>query len=405
MPPTIASLPRKSSTPRPVFRPVARRPAHKLRPNDACQDTSQRPRSPRLYVPDMPGWYGGAPVWQSEQRWLTAVIRWADSQPGQTACHGLVSADTLVRIARALAAYADHDTGRRCAPSQTTVAAVVGCARKTVQRAEHILTSAGLVAVVHGGGNYTHAMHVQHARLRRDGHQIVKAAHCPRVRALTLPPEHRPVGTVPLPACGRSGQSPHCGYNSPNARGSAREAAARPQPKQRKEGEWRRREPRPIGVQRLTAALIARLPWLGRNRHAGAVADALSWAGIHPQRWGSDAATAADALIAALTTTGPIPTGDSIRSPLGWLHHALARIDTDTATTFEQHQQARAAKQAQDRQWRADQAAQHAAAIPLDASSAAASIRQTLARARIATGRDPTPDLPVTTPGPRAWHT
>jgi hypothetical protein len=343
--------------------------------------------------------YADQPGWHSEQLWLSAVQRWANSRVGRRACQNKITSDTLLRIASALARYADYDTGRRCAPSQNTIADELGCVRKTVQRAEHILAAAGLLTVIHGGGNYTHAMHRQYARLRRAGHQLIKPDHCTRIRALTLPRKHRPVHNVSLPTVGRSPCPSYSPTTPSNARIRAREAAARPKTQQR-QTEWRRQQPVPIALQLLAAALVALLPWLARGRHIGAVCDALSWNGIQSHRWGNTPAAAADTLLAELAKPGPIPTGDTCRSPIGWLHHALQRVDTSTPTPAEQHQANRAALQDDQNRWRAQNAADREAAITLDESSASDKIRKTLRNLK----QTPARDLPSTGLGALAWR-
>jgi hypothetical protein len=356
-----------------------------------------------VYVPDLPGFYHHTPAWPNPHRWHHALDQWAASRAGQRACAGHhIAPDTVLRVAAALADYADHDTGRRCAPAQATLAELLDCSVKTIERAENTLQAAGFLHLIHGTGNYTPAMHRQYARLRKAGHQLVKPAHCPRVRALTLPRHRHPAGDhVVLPALSRSSNCSYCDRRSPNARIRAREAAARPQNPQRKPGWWRQ-APLPLDLQQLAAALVARLPWLARNRHIAAVCDALSWNQIQPSRWGKTPTQAADQLLNQLAQTGPIPTGDSCRNPLGWLHHTLQqRINTDQSTPYEHQHTARNALHTQQRQQRAQTAADQAAAIPLHQSSAATSIRLTLAHIS-RPGRDLL--APSSQPSPRAWR-
>jgi hypothetical protein len=340
--------------------PLPRRPTH-----DDSRTLRGESRGGHVYVPDLPGWYANLPGWHSARRWLAVVERWSRSRSGRRTCERhQVEPDTLVAIAGHLARYADHDSGRRCAPSQQTVADASHCARKTVQRAEKALAAAGLLTLVHGTGLYTGAMYKQYRRLRQSGQRLALPRFCVRVRALTLP-RAIVVSNVPLPAEGRFGSLSLSTQYVPSARPARR--------KTRKTAAKRRgRPPRPLNLQRLAARLVARLPWLGRNRHIGRICDVLSWAEIRPERW------TAETLLAQLAGELPIPTGTSCRSPVGWLITALERVDPDAETPVERARRIRQSEledQAVDDQARA---AASAAAVPLDESSAAEAIRQTL---------------------------
>jgi hypothetical protein len=342
--------------------------------------------------------YARVPGWISRDRWLVGVDCWLLSAEGEKirAAHR-VDITTVRRIARALADFADHDTGRSCAPSQATIARLVGCSPKTVQRAESILAASKLLTVVHGGGLYHGGMHKQYRELRRAGYQLVKATFCPRIRALSLP---RAVHDVQLPAGGRSRFSSLGTQYSPTDAQARRGAAPRPKSiaptrpaagKLPASGSQRRsdgrsgRHPapvtaiRPLALQQLAAAIAVRLPALAHRRHIGALCDALSWAQIEPHRWGPSPTAAANALLTALTKRGPIPTADRMRSPIGWLHAALTVIDPEQPTPYEQHEANRAALRARQDADRAVTATEKANAVPLAESTAAQQIRAQLA--------------------------
>lgn len=340
--------------------PLPRRPTH-----DDSRTLRGESRGGHVYVPDLPGWYANVPGWHSARRWLAVVKRWSQSRAGRRTCERhQVEPDTLVAIAGHLARYADHDSGRRCAPSQQTIADASHCARKTVQRAEKALAAGGLLTLVHGTGLYTGAMYKQYRRLRQSGQRLALPRFCVRVRALTLP-RAVSVSHVPLPAGGRSGIASSSTQYVPSAR-PARRKTKKHAPKRRG------RPPRPLKLQQFAARLVARLPWLGRNRHIGRICDVLSWAEISPDRW------TAETLIARLAADLPIPTGSSCRSPVGWLIVALERVDPDAETPVEQARRIRQKEldtQTADNQARAAAAA---AAVPLDESSAAEAIRHTL---------------------------
>lgn len=324
--------------------------------------------------------YAGLPGWHSRHRWTAAVDAWTATTAGRQACaHHRAATATVNRVATALAAYADTDTGRRCAPAQATLATELGCSVKTIERAEHALTAAGLLTVVHGGGNYTRPMRRQYRRMRRAGHQLVKPAHCPRLRALTMPrSQAQAVGNVVPPTAGR------CSTSLPGRRPifsdayGRRRAAPRPTKAATNRWRWRPQQSRPIELQRLAAALVDRWPWLARHRHVGAVCDALSWASITPARWGTTPTAAAAALVTELEHRCHVPTGNSCRNPLGWLHHALQAIDPDQPTPAEQRHAAQQARAEQQRQDRAANANRKANTVPLAESTAADQIRAAL---------------------------
>lgn len=95
----------------------------------------------------------GVPCWRSREHWLGVTIPMAyflrydqvvrPAMPGEP-----VTLDTLLRVARARAQYADHATGRNCRPLNSTVAGVAGVAAKTVTRASNVLRLLGIATEV-----------------------------------------------------------------------------------------------------------------------------------------------------------------------------------------------------------------------------------------------------------------
>lgn len=366
----------------------------------AVTTSSHRPhqRGGTLYVPHLAGMYAQVPGWISRDRWLLEVDCRLLAPAGEAVrTKHSVDRDTVRQVARALAAYADHDTGRSCAPSQQTIAKKLGCCDKTVQRAEKILEGLKLLVLVHGGGLYHGGMHKQYRELRKTGLRLTKAAFCPRIRALSLP---SPVHNVQLPAGGLYRSKSFSTQYSPTDAQARRKAAPRPKssaptkdpgPKRLSTTADSRsarrtttntavdRPIRPLALQQLAAALVNQLPKLARTRHIGAVCDALSWAEVEPTRWGSTPTRAAAHLITELHRS--LPTRD-LRSPIGWLHTALQKIDPAKPTPWELQQQAALRRQAADQAYAEQAAADAAAAVPLDESSAADQIRETLTKIR-----------------------
>lgn len=95
----------------------------------------------------------GVACWRSRKHWLGVTVPMAYQlyydelvrpvMPGEP-----VSLDTVVRVAKARAHFADHATGRNCRPRNATVAALAGVAEKTVTRASAVLRLLGVATEV-----------------------------------------------------------------------------------------------------------------------------------------------------------------------------------------------------------------------------------------------------------------
>lgn len=82
--------------------------------------------------------------------------------------------------------------------------------------------------------------------------------------------------------------------------------------------------PIPLGVQRLAAQLVQRMPWLARNRHIGALARLL-----HRHQLNGAAGWTAERVLHVLETVNRethhlVPDPATQRNPLGYLHTRLA---------------------------------------------------------------------------------
>lgn len=195
------------------------------------------------------------PVWTCRDAWLTGVRVWA------AAHHSAATAATVTAIAGAMAAAADHCTGRNCAITRATIATQVGCSPRTVTSAWAVLREAGWVHEARrghgsaGGGTASRRPSVYHLVPVRAAAKAGERCHLP-------PPKE--VGS--LAPVGRVVTKGRCA--------AAKRASTRKQP----------RQPRPIALQRLAGRLQARV--LGLHRvHPGAIADALASAGIDPAGW------------------------------------------------------------------------------------------------------------------------
>jgi hypothetical protein len=353
-----------------------------------------------VYVPDEPGMYAGIGGWRTRDQWLGALTAWLLSAEADSACRvgQLHDRCKILTIAGVLADYADHDTGRRCAPAYDTVAAAAGVSRITVRRAEAILAAGGWLVVVWSAGYLTKAQRAEARALT--GHRQIRSGN---VRALTMPRSAAGPGASQQASEGqlstrhehqpatRAGTAVNSLRKNSPTRASARRSTARPE----KPAPTRR--VRPIRLQLLAAGLAQHLPQLARWRHIGALTDALSWAGIDPDRWGPHPRRAAVRLAAELHRVMGV---NRLRSPLGWLHSALQRIDPDQPTPWEIEQHTAERIQTERAVDAAQAEADRAAAVPLAESAAADQIRAQLRRIAARPRRSaPLPYMPRSDPG------
>ena len=248
------------------------------------------------------------PVWRSRQAWLDDVQAWAATPQLAQVCHServSIAAPTLVAIATAMAAHADHATGRHCAATRATIAAAAGCGPDTVTVAWRVLRSAGWVLEA------------------QRGHGSPTTPGCGRRPSIYHLIPTRPAVEFPdLPRSGVVSSSRPVGTYSPSAPPRARITNSRPK------NHRPRRGPRPLQLQRLAAELISTCHGISHG-HAGAICDALSAAGIDPQIWTARQITTA--LNADMRITGwnwP----DQIQRPGGFLASRLKRIDWSPPT-------------------------------------------------------------------------
>lgn len=203
------------------------------------------------------------PMWTSRAAWLNALGAWATDDVIKAVARRLgcsITAATVLRVAEAMAEYADHATGRHVAVTRKTLALGIGCSSRTITTAWNVLQDTGwAVEASRGhGGSATPAFgrrpSVWHLTPRR---QAVEFFH--------LPPLSR-----------EGGLGPERSY-SPRAHACAPAKAPR-----RKA--IRRSAPRPLAVQKLAGQLVARCHGLHRG-HIGSVCDAITSAGIDPDQW------------------------------------------------------------------------------------------------------------------------
>ena len=252
------------------------------------------------------------PVWSSAAHWLetlAAALRTPQGEELRAAAK--VSADTLIDVAAADARAADSRTGRGVATAHDTVAKALGCSGKTVQRARLLIEALGFAKTVIVGRYLTTEERAE-AHAHHGGDQRRMASE----RALVVP---RHVSNVHLPPWGCFNSHLPTRSDLPK-RASARSGAASRQPRTTKSP--KRCQPRPtIAVQRLAAALAARLPWLARG-HIGSLCRTLTVLGLDDTGW--SASDVIDMLDRRNVQLGLYSlTGGSQRDPLALFAHQV----------------------------------------------------------------------------------
>ena len=205
------------------------------------------------------------PMWTSRRGWLTEVAAWAESSTGSAVLAGKnLRPALLLRVCEALAERADHASGRHCAATNATIASVARCSPRTVTTVRTVLREAGLAVEIRRG---TGSPMTPHARRRPSiWHLVSRARPVDNSRVCDLPPS----------LCDR--RLTHVGKKSPSAR-------PRPPAKNfSKPASHRHREPRPLKLQQMAAAVVAGSIGLDAV-HPGHVCDALIRSGLDLTAW------------------------------------------------------------------------------------------------------------------------
>lgn len=305
-----------------------------------------------LEVPD--GAYSSIPAWHSGAAWFDALMDALKTAAAERLRRlARVSAGTLLMVARADWLSADADTGRGVATAHETVALTLGMDKKTVHRARRLMEHLGFAVTVVKGRYLTTGERT--AAYAVHGRRQVRAAS---VRTLTVP---KPliVENVHLPRRGEDLKDPLVKKNLLRRASAHTEAAPRPATTKRSQlrrSNTRATSPRPIVEQAFAAKLVARMPWLGRGRHIGAVCDMLRSAGIRADRW------TVDSLLAAveayrLSTGIKVPDVTNQRNPIGYYLWLLRQaIDPEDETPTERRKRERDSRLKERATERADEA-------------------------------------------------
>ncbi len=208
--------------------------------------------------------------WNGRTAWLRhleATLRSPAGEEIRRAAGGRVSIETTLDVAHADAAAADSRTGHHVATAHATVARLLGCSPKTVQRARMLIEQLGFSATV-TPGRYLTSQERAAAHQTHGGDQRRMASE----RALTTPPSDQ---NVHLPSGCSVGSSLTSRSDSPSG------ALTRPTRKKRSNETPRRPS---LAVQRLAAGLVQRMPWLGRQ-HIGHLCQVLERHHVDDQGW------------------------------------------------------------------------------------------------------------------------
>lgn len=283
----------------PACRP--QRSAHTARdnrrgPGRATPQTrrGRRRGSYNLRVAD--GAYSPIPVWDSRAGWMRQIITFARSETGIKICHEhRIAPDKFIAAANAHAAYADESTGRSLTAARDTLAEYAGISTDVLDRARQILRRIGAAVELVRGRYLTIAERIE-ASLTHGGKQLRAASVWALTSKFTADssvypqfPNHADLPENPLGSTGISRSQVIT-----NARATRRARAST-------KGEG---DPRPLHAQIAAARLADRLgatmpEYRGVDRnghyvpgtthhHVGAIADALTAAGIDTTRWTGD---------------------------------------------------------------------------------------------------------------------
>jgi hypothetical protein len=205
------------------------------------------------------------PMWTSRQGWLDEVAVWTETKAGQSELdHSKLRPALLLRVAHAVAEQADHASGRHCAATNATIARAAHCSERTVTTVRRILREAGYAVEVRRG---TGSALTPRSRRRPSVWHLVSRKQ---------PVDDAAVCDLPPSLCDR--RSPYVGRTSPSTR------TRLPPRRSSTPKTGTLRTPRPLGVQKMAAAIIAGSLGLGSG-HPGHICDALTRSDLELSAW------------------------------------------------------------------------------------------------------------------------
>jgi hypothetical protein len=270
-------------------------------------------RARRQWIVDAGATPPSMPMWTSRDGWFDELAAWAGSAPGRAERARVnVSLEMLLRVARVLAAHADHGSGRYCAVTNAACARAARCSVRTVRTVRGVLREAKLAVEVRRGTGS--AATPGYGRRASVWHLVSRREPVDNSRICRLPPSRSDRRLAPV------------GKRSPSSR-------TRPPTKnsthRRPHSGRARCAPRPLHTQKLAAGVISGS--LGLDAvHPGHICDALDRSGIDVDAWTAPQLLAA--LNADMRKTG-WSWPDHVQRPGAFLASRLRRLPTTPETT------------------------------------------------------------------------
>ena len=314
------------------------------------------------------GTHARIPCWNTRSQWLDLLRADLDRDDAVTVLRAHhASPVTVYRVARMDAAAADTTTGRNVRTAHATVARALTVSLDAVRRARRVLRDLGW-SVETVRGRYMTATERETATRETGSHQRRFAS----TRCLTIPARVRAMHPYP---CGVKSSRELLSRHVPSSRSRAA-GTSTPRTKKRP---LTRRNPS-VGVQRIAARLVQRMPWLDRTHsgHLMGLSRGLVACGVTEEWTTQDLMNAIETDHQGLGLLSLPP--DSQKNPRALLLHQIKRAITGKTPPA----RARAAAEATRREARAAELAQREAEAKTK-TTMPAWFRAELAKAREAT--------------------
>jgi hypothetical protein len=223
----------------------------------ALESTSRRVSAG---ITPAPGTTARLPSWWSATDWIDVEVRGALAERRDLCRAHHVDPDTVAAVARGMAHYADHRTGRDCRPTNARLVELVRVSLSTVQRARRVLKALGLVVELIAGRSVMTRAERLAAWRRGSSHRRIAATfalcsrrHRSRSRSRTVERDTPP---------GANGTSSSTHHRRTPLHATTETTRAAPRPAHNPEGPpGQRRRPDPA-TRRLVEGVKARLRWL-----------------------------------------------------------------------------------------------------------------------------------------------
>lgn len=262
---------------------------------------AQRRRVRRRWIVESGHAPASVSMWVSRDGWLDELERWLVTDEGQSACaRAHMRPVLLMRVARVLAAHADHGTGRHCAVTNAAAATAANCSARTVTTVRRLLAEGGLaVEIRRGTGSFNAPAHLRRPSI---WHLVSRRQPVDKPAVCALPPSRR------------DRRVRHLGKNSPSGR---------TRPPRRSPSNKPTTTPRPLHTQKLAAGVIAQCVGLDKV-HPGHICDALTRSALDLDAWTARQITTA--LNADMRARGWSWPGSSIDRPGAFLASRLRHL-------------------------------------------------------------------------------